>query len=446
MKRIRKLIPYLFLFVFCLSQSVSVAEAAEASKDQFQDPSTQSSTLQATVAASSASYYVEIPEEIGLGTLRYGTDMNQPYTIRVTLKNESGKDQVTVSSDEQFSLARLSEKSSSELPCHNSFPVKTFGKSGKATGNITIYQEDIAKAAQGRYSGVLHFYIRYEHNSDSPADPDKPDQPVVPPTKPTDPIPPTDDIPTPGPAVPETDRTTRYICDVSMRKENHFSQKSMCDALFYQKADITCTGDQATLTLYVIDPIPSYPDEGTPLSKIKMQYQGKNYGASVKNSRKVVKSFSTAPGFIPKAGNYAATPVTVTLPMSAIKESVNQKLTCSAYINAVMKVNQTFYVVLSNLVQTSSPVKNVPVDDSFVSPIEEMTEDHTQNPSGMLGANSETAADEMYTDEEMQQQSEHPRYKIITSLFPQLFGFILFTVLIMGAAFTAYWLRLSRKD
>ena len=446
MKRTRKLITYLLLFVFCISQSVSVVEAAESAKDQSKDdPSTQSSTLQASVAASSASYYVEIPEEIGLGTLRYGTDMNHPYTVRVTLKDESGKDQVTVSSDEQFSLTRLSEKSSSELPCHNQFPEKTFKKSGKETGNLTIYKEDIARAAQGSYSGVLNFYIRYEQKKDTPEDTGTPDQPVVPTPTPDDPIPPSDDVPTPGPTVPETDKTVRYVCDVSMRKETNFSQKSMCDALFYPKADITVTGDQATLTLYVIDPIPQYPNEGTPLSKIKMRYQGKNYGASVNNSQKVVKSFSTAPGFIPKAGNYAASQVTVTLPMSAIRESVNQKLTCSAYINAVMKVNQTFYVVLSNLVQTSSPAKNVPVDSSFVSPIEELAEEAAADTEELIGADGELSADGLYSDTDMQEGGQG-QYKIVTSLFPQLIGFILFTVLIMGGVFTVYWLRLSGKD
>ena len=132
MKNIRKRIACILLLVFCISNVASVLAASEPHRDQ----KTQSTILQATVAAASASYYVEIPEDISLGTLNSGHDMNYDYTVRVTMENKKDTDQVTVSSEDQISL-RLSEKNLEKetdlLPCYNNFKTHTFTKSESKT-------------------------------------------------------------------------------------------------------------------------------------------------------------------------------------------------------------------------------------------------------------------------------------------------------------------------
>ena len=106
----------------------------------------------------------------------------------------------------------------------------------------------------------------------------------------TDPVtPPTTTPVKPGPTIPVNPPTPvegviadgSYTADVSMRNETDFNKASMCDPLFYQKADITVRGDTATVKLYVIDPVPAFPEEGTPVSNMSFRYQGQSYPASV---------------------------------------------------------------------------------------------------------------------------------------------------------------------
>ncbi len=449
MKNIRKRIACILLLVFCISNVASVLAASEPHRDQ----KTQSTILQATVAAASASYYVEIPEDISLGTLNSGHDMNYDYTVRVTMENKKDTDQVTVSSEDQISL-RLSEKNLEKetdlLPCYNNFKTHTFTKSESAEGRLTIHKEDIAKVSPGKYAGILNFYIRYQKKGPTPQEPDKPvipepSSPTVPETQPPTPQPPDQN--------PEPDGGIRYSCDVSMRKGTDFSSASMCNPLFYPKADIVCKDEKATLTLYVIDPVPNFASVGTPVSNVTFYYKGQSYGASLRNNSKVMKSFSLAPGFIPKAGEYAATPITVEIPMQAIKESLDKKLTCSAYVNAVVQSTQTFYVVLSNLVQVSKPEENKPEENGnsniakpAAKPVTKPTMKPTTKPvisqqqqPGGTASNSETFPTGVGVPEQVQEQTH--RYRIVTQLFPPLLGFVLFTALVMGGAFWALWLR-----
>lgn len=141
---------------------------------------------------------------------------------------------------------------------------------------------------------------------------------------------------------------TKFTASVSLRKSTDFASTSMCNPLFYKEADMLVNGDTTKLTLYVIDPIPNYSSEGTPLSSVSFSYNGTTYAASIDSANKVIKSYSAASGFISEAGNYNSSLITVSLPTAAIKTSADGKLTCSAYVNAVMKSTQSFYVVLSD--------------------------------------------------------------------------------------------------
>lgn len=152
----------------------------------------------------------------------------------------------------------------------------------------------------------------------------------------------------------DVEEETAFTAKVSFRKSSDFDSTSMCNPLFYEQADLKVNKDNTQLTLYVIDPIPNYTSEGTPLSNISFFYQGTSYLASIDTSGKVAKSYPAASGFISTAGNYESSKITVTLPTDAIKASADKALTCSAYVNAVMKTTQTFYVVLTDFTKGTS--------------------------------------------------------------------------------------------
>lgn len=434
MKNIRKRIACFLLFVFCISNSVTALAVEEGQKEE----QSYNTVLNATVAGASASYVVEIPDSVSLGSLDSRQDMNYAYTVRVTMENEDGTDQVTVASDKQISL-HLSgddrEKAVNYLPCYNDFDTHTFTKSGSADGALTIHKEDIAKAKSGQYAGILNFYITYQTGQIPPEQPDVPVEP-----EPT--TPPDDTVPPPSVVDPPIANnggsgSTRYVSDVSMRKGTDFSSISMCNALFFGKADIVTKGDMATLTLYVIDPVPSFASSGTPLKNVVFKYNGKSYPASVRSGGKVMKRFNAAPGFISEAGEYAATPVTVQIPMQALKDSLDGKLMCSAYITTVMQTTQEFYVVLSNMVQVSSPTSGKPATGVAPDASEETMPEEETTVSTETG-NETTPDSTELTDNQAQ---EEPQYVIVTKLFPALLGFILFTSLIMGTAFCYLWYR-----
>ncbi len=387
MKQLRKGIAIFLLLALFICNSLSVAaaslppaaQAAEPSAGQSAQPlaaptpippiieTNQSTTIEASVSPA-ASYYVVIPDRVSLGTLPAQGDFTQFYTVQVTMpEKEDGR--ITVSSQDRVDLA-LSERAASTLPCHNQFGTRHFTKSGSAEGQLTILGEDIRAAKPGTYSGVLQFHIRYEHgkpsdlsdpgNQTKPTTPNPPVTPTEPPVEP--PVEPPADIPTDPIAPPSGSGKpgsgeTYYSATVSMRKDTDFNSLSMCNALFYRKADIVCKGDTATMTLYVINPVPKFASEGTPLSKISMTYRGKSYPTQLSGS-KVAKHFDAAPGFIETAGNYNASPIVIQLPMQAIREASGKAIRCTAYVNAIMKQNVGFYVVLKDLVQTGSAPSN----------------------------------------------------------------------------------------
>ena len=145
-----------------------------------------------------------------------------------------------------------------------------------------------------------------------------------------------------------THKDGNYTAKVSMRKNDNINAASMCAPLFYEKADLKVSGSNTKVTLYVIDPIPKYSSEGTPLSNAKVTANGKSYSANIDSGSKVSRYFKASEQFIPNAGNYYATPITFTIPTTAVEKSSDGKVKLSAYVNAVMKSTQEFYVVFSD--------------------------------------------------------------------------------------------------
>ena len=351
--------------------------SAEPQPDLSPEPdevSEQSMELTAQVPATASVFSVTIPEGITLGTLDPSRDFRQSYILNVRMPGENEVDQVTVTAAPTFPLYRISdsgEPMADRLTCHNDLTDRTFPADAVETGNLTIRQKDIADAVPGHYEGVLNFKIRYQFKADPvptarpTAVPEPTAQPTATPAPTASPTPSPSPSPTPSPspaptAKPGSLEDGYYQADVSMRHISHFDQLSMCNKLFYPKAEIEARNGRAKLTLYVIDPVPQFPQEGTPVSNMVLHYGGTGYPAQIRSGSKVTKHFAAAPGFIDKAGDYPATPVTVELPAEALNDSLNQKLTSSAYVNAVMHTDVEFYVVLSNLSKTGGPAGNKP--------------------------------------------------------------------------------------
>lgn len=385
MKNIRRGIASALLLALCISNSVSAAAAAASPNQTPLEESNQSATIQAEVSAATASYYVEIPESMDLGTLDAQKDFEQGYTVRVSMEDKAETNRVTISADEQFSMSRLeteTEKTAHSLICHNDFPTKSFTQSGSADGMLTIAKEDIAVAPQGRYSGTLQFRIQYEREpkptpvvpTDKPSEtatPTPTKQPTPTPTATIKPVPTSTPTiqPTVKPTVPDSagNQTTYYKGTVTMRKATDFDTISMCNALFHSNVEIASKDGIATITMYVVNPIPQFADTGVPLKDVNLNYQGSNYAATVK-TEKVLKQFHAAPGFIEKAGEYGASPIVVELPMQAIEDSKEGKLMCSAFVDAVMKATQEFYVVFDDLVQVEGAEQNRPAPSAKPKP------------------------------------------------------------------------------
>lgn len=187
-----------------------------------------------------------------------------------------------------------------------------------------------------------------------------------------------------------------YTATVSMRRADQIDTLSMCDALFYTKADITLNGDDATVTLYVIDPIPMFVSAGTPLSNVKYMYKSKDYSATTDSSNQAVKYFESASGFISEAGNYYTTKIVSTIPKQAIADSVNGEVKVEAYVNAVMESTQQFYVVFGNMEKGDT---SGDADDSDVlnNDLSDTTGGNTLSPNSTTGSADVSGGDGEYT-------------------------------------------------
>lgn len=141
---------------------------------------------------------------------------------------------------------------------------------------------------------------------------------------------------------------TSYTAQLSVRKYDDINSLSMCAPMFYSKADLKVNGDSTKVTIYVINPIPNYAEYGTPLSNIRITANESNYSGSINTKSKVSRYFDSSDQFISESGNYYASPITFTIPTSAVEDSAEGTVKMTAYVNAVMKSTQEFYLVFSD--------------------------------------------------------------------------------------------------
>lgn len=351
--------------------------------EQADKETTQSTTIQASVPSAGASYSVVIPESVHLGMLDANQDFRQAYTVSVEVYDPQQPISITVSAPESFPMLHTEQKERVEqMTCYNAFETTTFQKSSTADGLLTIPKAEIAAAAPGRYTGTLEFTIRSQQQgggeTPAPEETPRPTETVSPTATPNPTAIPTA-VPTATPQPTSVPRPTatpqptadnlgsitedgQYTATVSMRKETDFQEISMCNKLFYPKADIERKGDMATVTLYVVDPVPQFANDGTPLRDMSLTYDGKTYPVRVNSSNQVMKHFDAASGFIPTAGEYSASSLVVTLPVKALTDSVQGKLTSKAFVSAVMKQNVDFYVVFTDMTAANGKPSNKPAN------------------------------------------------------------------------------------
>lgn len=319
-------------------------------EEAVQEPMDISATIP---TGNEADFTVIIPSEIVAGTLRTDLDTELRYSISAEMTD--GEEGYLRISSAREGVLYHEEDSACGIPFENRFGTKKLRSTELDSrvvidSSLLIRREDVRKAKAGEYMGTILFEIEYvpKEGGKTGEDPGtgKPDKkdPQKPEKK-------------PGQKEEKLEETGKYYARMSLRRNDDFEEKSMCEPLFFEKADLDVGEENTKLTMYIIDPVPSYPEYGTPLKNVRFLYNGKSYKAKVGGGRKLIKHFSQADGFIDAEGDYETSVVTVTLPNAAIRDSVNGDLQCEAYVNAVMKSTQKFRVVLDDIEKGKSETK-----------------------------------------------------------------------------------------
>ena len=298
-------------------------------------------------------YMIIIPSQMNVGELSRDMDTTIPYSMTVEMKDgESGY--IEISTEENGRLIH-DDNSSMSIKFVNKFGTKKVIKTGTESSvvldsEIFVKAGDVKYADAGEYTGIMSFDIRHftggtggenngngtnkeggggqtNNNQNNTQQENKNGTNKI-----------NEEI---------KEKRGRMTARVSLRKESDFDELSMADKLFYDRADLDVGEKETELTLYVIDPVPKYTEEGTPIKNVKFLYSGDSYKASVKKTSET-KEFAMAEGFIEAEGKYPVSKVTAKVPNDAIWNSVDGVLKCEAYVNAVMKSTQTFYVVLDD--------------------------------------------------------------------------------------------------
>lgn len=336
------------------------AEGSEAEEDIATDSvltdsgALESMDISATLPQGASDFTVTIPSEIYAGTLRTDQDTELRYSIEAEMADgETGY--LKISAEKEGWLYH-DEDRAFRIPFENQFGVKKLRKTGLDSrvvvdSSLRIRGGDVQKAKSGDYTGTVLFEIEYisEKEKDNPGKNEnggnkKPPTPEKKPEKQEQ-------------KGEKLEETGKYYASLSLRRNDDFEEKSMCDPLFFEKADLDVGTENTKLTLYIIDPVPNYPEYGTPLKNVRFLYQGKSYNAKVGSGKKIIKHFAQAEGFIDAEGDYETSAVTVTVPNAAVRDSVNGELQCEAYVNTVMKSIQKFRVVLDNIEKGRSETK-----------------------------------------------------------------------------------------
>ncbi len=139
---------------------------------------------------------------------------------------------------------------------------------------------------------------------------------------------------------------------VNMLKDQEKVEASMCNGMFAEKVDLKVENGEATITMYVAHPVPSFPDQGPngSVENVRVEYNGKTYTATsdisnkpMKPARKqTVKMFGLTEG-----QQYPMQVLTLVLPEEAITEGALFKTT--AFVAVFMNLDVNFKMQLTDV-------------------------------------------------------------------------------------------------
>lgn len=154
----------------------------------------------------------------------------------------------------------------------------------------------------------------------------------------------------------------KYTANIVMNKDGEQTQ-SMAGVLFAPTADITISGENATIDFYVADPIPAFVGEehdysaGT-VKDVSTTIDSTKYDATstLKNTTKTFAQTNAMFG-ITSGEDYTCDTLSLTVPKTALS---NAYLDISAYVCVVMTSNVAFDMYLSNYEAVGSTPENTP--------------------------------------------------------------------------------------
>ena len=172
-------------------------------------------------------------------------------------------------------------------------------------------------------------------------------------------------------AAPDVKTGTATVNMLHEQKE----QPSMCNIMFDSQADIEVTGDEATLKLYVANPVPAFADQGKDgtVKNVVVNYDGQQYPAvSELGTGKMMTARDTNKTFGFEQGKqYAAQVLTIKLPAAAVAEGA--KLKTNAFVNVVMMTDVVFRIGLTDVILTDPNAEAAAAVDEKIAAIGEVT-------------------------------------------------------------------------
>lgn len=169
-----------------------------------------------------------------------------------------------------------------------------------------------------------------------------------------------------------------YMLPISLMNASNINNPSMCNALFYPEMIAEVTGDTTTITLYVLDPIPTFSSAGQPITELKLTYSAdssKEYIASIDTTNQVTKTFNTAfMGDI--IGDYPCDVITASIPTQAMLDSSNGVLNVTAFVNAVMNTYVDFFLVVDTSNLSASATETTTQTTQIVAEVIDDTPDY----------------------------------------------------------------------
>lgn len=148
-----------------------------------------------------------------------------------------------------------------------------------------------------------------------------------------------------------------YTATIAMLHETK-DQPSMCNAMFDREADVTVKGDQATIRLYVANPVPGFPDVGADgtVKNVKLTLDGQQIPAvSDMESKPLREMDETNDLFGVKDGQTVSCQVlTFTVPTAKLDAMVAAPTNVDAYVNVVMMTDVVFRLKLDSITSNSA--------------------------------------------------------------------------------------------